>query len=83
MDWFKILSLGGTKTVNKSWFGDAGCSISHSIFDLFFFFFFLINNNAKEKKGNCSSCTVGRQKSKLGYRYAELGTVKAKKKKKN
>ena len=39
MDWFKILSLGGTKTVNKSWFGDAGCSISHSIFDFFFFFY--------------------------------------------
>ena len=47
MDWFKILSLGGTKTVNKSWFGDAGCSISHSILDLFFFFF-LLNNNVYE-----------------------------------
>ena len=34
MDWFKILSLGGTKTVIKSWFGDAGCSISYSILDL-------------------------------------------------
>ena len=29
---------------------------------------------------NCGSCTVGGQKSKHGYRYAELGAVKAKKK---
>ena len=38
MDWFTILSLGGTKTVIKSWFGDAGCSVSHSILDLLSWF---------------------------------------------
>ena len=34
------------------------------------------------KNVNFSSRRVGRQKSKLGYRYEELGAVKAKKKKK-
>ena len=33
------------------------------------------------KNVNFSSCRVGGQKSKLGYRHEELGAVKAKKKK--
>lgn len=31
IDWFKIPSLREPQTVIKSWFGDAGVSISHSI----------------------------------------------------
>lgn len=52
MDWFKILSLGGTKTVIKSWFGGAGCSVSHSILDLLSWFVVVVavlpNNNVYE-----------------------------------